>query len=96
MSTCSRELGASPMTLRRWVFRKCAGLAAAGIVLGVPASFIVARLTDASAFLFGVTTYDPLVLVGASVLVLIAAVVAVAGPASRVFRLDPLKALASE
>jgi predicted permease len=89
-------LGASPMTLRRWVFRKCAGLAAAGIVLGVPASFIVARLTDASAFLFGVTTYDPLVLVGASVLVLIAAVVAVAGPASRVFRLDPLKALASE
>ncbi len=89
-------LGASPTTLRRWVFRQCAGLSAAGIVLGLPASFVVARLADASAFLFGLTIYDPLVLAGASALVLVAAVSAAIGPASRVFRLDPLKALAGE
>ena len=89
-------LGASPVSLGRWVFRQCAGLALAGIALGVPAAFVVARLTDASAFLFGVTTHDPVVLAGASVLVLVAAVSAVIGPAASVFRLDPLKALAAE
>ncbi len=89
-------LGASPVSLRRWVFRQCVGLAVAGIALGVPASLVVARLTDTSTFLFGVTTHDPLALAGASVLVLVAAVSAVIGPAARVFRLDPLKALAAE
>ena len=89
-------LGASPISLRRWIFRQCAGLAASGIVVGVPASLAVARLTGASTFLFGVTTHDPFVLVGASLLVLVAAVSAVVGPAMRVFRLDPLKALAAE
>jgi hypothetical protein len=89
-------LGASPVSLRRWVFRQCIGLAAAGIVLGVPISIAVARLTGASAFLFDVTTHDPFVLAAASALVLGAAVSAVAGPARRVFRLDPLKALAAE
>src|SRR5262249_34060090 len=35
-------LGASPMSLRRWVFHQCTRLAAAGIVLGVPLSVAVA------------------------------------------------------
>ena len=89
-------LGASPVILRRWVFRQCLGLAGAGIALGVPMSLGVARLTDASAFLFGVTTHDPFVLAAGSLLVLVVAAAAVAGPAARVFRLDPLKALAAE
>jgi putative ABC transport system permease protein len=89
-------LGASPVALRRWVLRQCATLAIAGIGLGVPAALAAAWLADASAFLFGLTAHDPLVLAIASALVLVAAILAVAGPASRVLRLDPLRALAIE
>jgi putative ABC transport system permease protein len=89
-------LGASAVSLGRWVFRQSVGVAGAGIALGVPAWLVLARLADASAFLFGLTTYDPFVLIGAPALVLVVPVSAVAGPASRVLRLDPLKAVAAE
>lgn len=89
-------LGASPEDLRRWIFRQSAGLTAAGILVGLPAAFVAARLVNASAFLFGLSAQDPLVFIGATGLVVIAAVSAVAGPAARVFRLDPVAALRSE
>lgn len=89
-------LGASPAELRRWILRQSAGLTAAGIGLGVPITFIVARVAGASSFLFGLTTHDPVVLVGAIGVLLAVATSAVLGPASRVFRVDPLSALRSE
>jgi putative ABC transport system permease protein len=89
-------LGASPEDLRRWIFRQSAGLTIAGILVGLPAAFVAARLVNASAFLFGLSAHDPLVFIGATGLVVLAAVSAVAGPAARVFRLDPVAALRSE
>ncbi len=89
-------LGASPGDLRRWIFRQSAGLTVAGILVGLPAAFVAARLLNASDFLFGLTAHDPLVFVGATGLVVLAAVLAVAGPAARAFRLDPVTALKSE
>jgi putative ABC transport system permease protein len=64
--------------------------------MGVLAWLALARLANASAFLFGLTTHDPFVFVGASALVLVVAVSAVARPASRALRLDPLRALAAD
>ena len=89
-------LGASPEDLRRWIFRQSAGLTVAGILVGLPAAFVAARLVNASAFLFGLSAHDPLVFVGATGLVALATVSAVAGPAARVFRLDPVAALRSD
>ncbi len=89
-------LGASPRDLRRWIFRQSAGLTVAGILVGLPAAFLAARLASASDYLFGLTAHDPLVFVGATGLVVLAAVSAVAGPAARAFRLDPVTALRSE
>ncbi|MFI5178233.1 MAG: ADOP family duplicated permease [Vicinamibacterales bacterium] len=87
-------LGASPKDLRGWIFRQSAGLTIAGILVGLPAAFVAARLINAS--LFGLSAHDPLVFVGATGLVVLAAVSAVAGPAARAFRLDPVTALRSE
>lgn len=89
-------LGASPKDLRRWIFRQSTGLTVAGILVGLPAAFVAARLADASNFLFGLSAHDPLVFVCATALVVLAAVSAVAGPAARAFRLDPVTALRSD
>jgi len=89
-------LGASPGDLRRWIFRQSAGLTVAGILVGLPAAYVAGRLVNASDFLFGLSAHDPLVFVGATGLVVLAAVSAVAGPAARAFRLDPVTALKSE
>jgi predicted permease len=89
-------LGASPEDLRRWIFRQSAGLTVAGILAGLPAAFVAARVVNASAFLFGLSARDPLVFAGATGLVVLAAVSAAAGPAARAFRLDPVAALRSE
>jgi predicted permease len=89
-------LGASPGDLRRWIFRQSAGLTVAGILVGVPAAWVAARLANASDYLFGLSAHDPVVFLGATGLVVLAAVSAVAGPAARAFRLDPVTALKSE
>jgi len=89
-------LGASPGDLRRWIFRQSAGLTVAGILVGLPAAYVAGRLVNASDYLFGLSAHDPLVFVGATGLVVLAAVSAVAGPAARAFRLDPVTALRSE
>jgi predicted permease len=89
-------LGASATDLRRWVFRQSVGLTMAGLAIGLPAVLIAGRLANATTFLFGLSPHDPVVLISAAILVLVATALAVIGPASRVFRLDPLTALRSE
>ncbi|HZS55203.1 MAG TPA: hypothetical protein VFA65_12430, partial [Bryobacteraceae bacterium] len=65
--------------------------AIAGIVLGIGCAFGLAR--QIASFLFGVTTWDPLVFGSIPVVLLITAALAVWWPANRATRVDPATAL---
>ncbi len=84
-------LGASAETLRRGILLQTLGLAGIGMVVGVAASWALARTL--SGLLFGVTSSDPVTFVG--MLVVLTAVAAIAGylPARRASRIDPMSAL---
>jgi predicted permease len=84
-------LGASAETLERSILLQTLGLAAIGMVVGVVASWALARTL--SGLLFGVTYSDPVTFAG--MLVILTAVAALAGylPARRASRIDPMSAL---
>jgi predicted permease len=84
-------LGASAETLRRAILLQTLGLAGIGMVVGVLASWALARML--SGLLFGVTSSDPPTFAG--MLVILTAVAALAGylPARRASRIDPMSAL---
>ena len=84
-------LGASAETLQRSILLQTLGLAGIGIVVGVVASWALARTL--SGLLFGVTASDPVTFAG--MLVILTAVAAMAGylPARRASRIDPMAAL---
>jgi predicted permease len=84
-------LGASAERLERSILFKTLGLAGIGMVVGVVASWVLARTL--SGLLFGVTSSDPVTFVG--MLVILTAVAAIAGylPARRASRIDPMSAL---
>lgn len=84
-------LGASAETLQRSILLQTLGLAGMGMVVGVVASWILAR--SLSGLLFGVTSSDPVTFAG--MLVILTAVAALAGylPARRASRIDPMAAL---
>jgi predicted permease len=69
-------------------------LLAWGVALGVPAAWAGSRLIAST--LFGLTAADPVVLVGASVLLGTAALAAALVPARRASRVDPMVALRYE
>ncbi|AHG90283.1 permease [Gemmatirosa kalamazoonensis] len=66
-------------------------LVAVGIVIGVAAASVLARLL--SALLFGVSAFDPLALAGAGVALLVVGFLAAAAPAWRAGMTDPAIAL---
>ncbi len=84
-------LGASAETLQRSILLQTLGLAGIGMVVGVVASWALARTL--SGLLFGVTANDPITFAG--MLVILTGVAAVAGylPARRASRIDPMAAL---
>jgi predicted permease len=84
-------LGASAGDLRARIILQTLGLAAVGMLLGVGASWVLARAL--SGFLFGVTASDPVTFIG--MLSVLTAVAAMAGyiPAHRASRIDPMVAL---
>jgi predicted permease len=84
-------LGASAETLQRSILLQTLGLAGIGMVVGVVASWVLARTL--SGLLFGVTSSDPVTFAG--MLVILTAVAALAGylPARRASRIDPMAAL---
>jgi len=84
-------LGASAVDLQMRIIMQTLGLAAVGMVLGMAASWALAR--GLSGFLFGVTSTDPVTFAG--MLIVLTMVAAIAGylPARRASRIDPMVAL---
>jgi putative ABC transport system permease protein len=87
-------LGADESRVRNLVLRQGMTVACAGIAIGIAASLLLARLL--AAFLFGVSTRDPMVFVSVPLILVGVAFVAVWIPARRATRLDPAVALRSE
>ena len=84
-------LGASAGVLQARILAHTLGLAGIGMVLGMAASWAVARTF--TGLLFGVTSTDPVTFLG--MLIALTTVAAVAGylPARRASRIDPMAAL---
>jgi predicted permease len=87
-------LGAELSAVRRMVIRQGMTLAIIGTVVGLGASFALARfLTD---FLFQTGKWDPVVFSGVPVALLFVALIAVWIPAARASTVDPVRALRAE
>jgi ABC-type antimicrobial peptide transport system permease subunit len=87
-------LGAARADIRGIVFRQSAGVAAAGVVLGLVGSLALTRMMGA--ILFGVSARDPVTFAGAPLLLVAVAALATWLPARRAARVDPIEALRAE
>jgi predicted permease len=87
-------LGADRNTIRNLVVWHGMRLAIAGVILGILAAFGLTRLI--ASFLFGVTSWDPIVFCTVPVILTAVALLAVWLPATRASRLDPMQALRAE
>jgi ABC-type antimicrobial peptide transport system permease subunit len=87
-------LGADRPDVLRLVLRAGMRLIVLGMVAGLVASAIVARVLQSQ--IWGVSPHDPVVLAGVVALVGAAGVAACYLPARRATRLDPVAALRSE
>jgi ABC-type antimicrobial peptide transport system permease subunit len=86
-------LGSTPSGVRRLVLRDGLRLALVGVVLGLAGAFALTRLLQSE--LFEVSATDPVTLVGAAVLVAVAAL-ATWLPAQRATRVSPMEVLRGE
>src|SRR5215813_6471730 len=84
-------LGAQTGNVMRMVLRRGMVLAVAGVMIGLAASFALARVI--SGLLFGVQPTDPSTLVAITLLLLAVAMVSCLIPARRATKVDPLVAL---
>jgi predicted permease len=87
-------LGASAGNLQKLILRETLKLTAAGMAVGIVASWLLGRLLEG--LLFGVTSSDPLTFIAVPGLLLGVAVLAGYLPARRASQLDPIKALRAE
>ncbi|MGH9627950.1 MAG: ABC transporter permease, partial [Bryobacteraceae bacterium] len=87
-------LGAQPGALLRLVLGEGLGLGAIGIAIGLVGAFLLTRVLEA--FLFGVSTHDPMTFLGVAILLLIAVLIACYSPARRAVRVDAVTALRHE
>jgi predicted permease len=87
-------LGAEPHDVWRMIVRQGMTLTALGIVIGLSASFFLARIM--ASMLFGVTPRDPLIFATVPVLLVVVALVAMSFPALRATRISPMSALRYE
>ena len=87
-------LGARPAAVMRQVLGEGALQAAIGLAIGLAASLAVMR--GLQSILFGVEPTDPLTLLGVAIALMAVSVLAVAVPAIRAMRVDPVVALRSQ
>lgn len=87
-------LGANAKDIGLWVLSGAGRLVAAGIVLGLAASWALSRLLES--LLYGVRAKDPLIALGVVALLGTVALVAALLPASRAARTEPVRALKEE
>ena len=87
-------MGAHPADLLRSVASETAFVSAAGILLGLTGSLLLARTI--AGVLHGVAATDPAVLIGAAGAVFAVALAACCRPARHAMRVDPMRALRTE
>jgi ABC-type antimicrobial peptide transport system permease subunit len=87
-------LGAAPGRIRGMVMRELLWMLAIGLVTGIPAALAVSRLTQSQ--LYGVKSYDGLVVLGAVIALTATAIAAGYLPARKASRVSPLNALRYE
>jgi predicted permease len=87
-------LGARGGNIAWMVLRETLYLVLAGLVIGVPAALVGARLISSQ--LFGLSPTDPLTLIGAAGVLMVVALLAGYLPARRASRVNPLTALRYE
>ena len=84
-------LGASPASVMRQILGEGAMQAAIGLVIGLGGSLGMMR--GLRTILFGIEPTDPITLVSVGVSLMLVALLAVAVPALRAMRVDPVTAL---
>ena len=87
-------LGAIPRQVLVTILRDALWMSAAGIAIGLGASFVLARFVRS--MLYGVAASDPLTFTGAAVLLLFVGLGASLIPARRAARVQPMEALRHE
>ena len=84
-------LGALPGAMARHVVTQGLQYATAGIVIGLPAAFLLSRVM--SSMVFGITTRDPLTFAALPILIVMVTTIACYLPARRASRIDPVVAI---
>ena len=87
-------LGAAPPSLLWFVMREVGWLIAAGVGVGLPASYLLARVAEAQ--FYGVRAHDPWTLAGATLLIAAVGLCAGLAPALRAMHVEPVLALRYE
>jgi predicted permease len=87
-------LGAQRHEITRLVMRQSAVVTAAGLGFGLPVAFVLSRVINR--LLYATSPFDPLTLVGVSVLLGLVSLTASYLPARRALQLDPMAALRCE
>jgi putative ABC transport system permease protein len=89
-----RALGATPGDVLRLVMRSAARVVGVGALIGLALSATLSRLL--TTLLFGVEPLDMMTFASVTLVLMLTAVLAAAGPAWRATRIDPAAALRSE
>ncbi|MGA2426965.1 MAG: FtsX-like permease family protein [Candidatus Acidiferrum sp.] len=87
-------LGATTENVRKMIVMQGMGLALVGVVVGAAGALGLTRLM--ASLLYGVKTWDPLVLVSAAAVLAVVALLATYLPATRASRVDPIVSLRYE